>query len=935
MGTTAEKLTYLNETKTKLYAALQKAGLVSFDSTTTYRDLAERINLEYADLYANFIEDNYKEVATTKTFSDFFTHSRGTLATMTDGYGAELVTNGTFDTGISGWSSPTATLSWDYDGYLSISHASVASGAYQTFTTSAGKLYAVTATLISRTGSNTLGPLVRAGNGSTPDAGIIDSEVLSAGETKTIYFVATGTTSYVYLRASNDFTTEWDNISVREAPVVKWAPHNLLPAPNNFSSINPDATVTSGFSDPDGGNNAFRFVFTGAQADVAHSAPVIDGVLYTLAFKIKPDPSVSWIRVNIAGYANWFEWDNNWASGTTGAGFVSLSYEELGGGWYSVEAKATAGATGSYGFGAYHSAGNNNLSEVASTFYMYEMHAYRSDLGGMVDNPDRGDSYVPTTSSAAYLPRRNHHVYNGYEWVNEGLLHEATSITNYVEDSDGYAFWATTNVNIARDQGLGPDGNVSLTRITETTATGAHGAYRGSSTNSVIGDTYTASFFVKKGTGASAPDWVQITFGTNTHGSVPYANFNISTGVIGNVAGGTANIENYGNGIYRCSFTSEATVNAQVLQPIIAFTNNTDVSSRVPSYTGVATADAFYGFVQIENSSFPTSYIPTSGATTTRAYDSITVPPANFPWPETRYIGRELVTNGDFDRDLSGWTVNGAVWESERIKVTDSNSSYNRRAYQYLSGLTVGKIYALTATVDKGTMTQYASVQIRNQSNDDFIIGTPDFSSGTFTVYFTYTTPVYVNILVDTTTSSSKYAYFDNVTVREISPRSLSMQVEGRTSYAGGGVTYLVFWQKSTSENIQWYIDHTSLDTAPLKVQQKFLNVSSVVTSSNVYPKGLVVPFSVSARHGENFVNNSVDGLISSANTAPKALPDLRNTTLTLFSDVVGTIGSFRILVEDIGDTGIEEASSLSTEPSLSLVFDGTETSYVDLGWRQ
>jgi len=50
-----------------------------------------------------------------------------------------------------------------------------------------------------------------------------------------------------------------------------------------------------------------------------------------------------------------------------------------------------------------------NASSVAAagdSFDVYGAHLYRSDLGGMVDNPDRGDSYVPTTSAAVYMPRR-------------------------------------------------------------------------------------------------------------------------------------------------------------------------------------------------------------------------------------------------------------------------------------------------------------------------------------------------------------------------------------------------------------------------------------------------------------------------------------------------------------------------------------------------
>ena len=53
--------------------------------------------------------------------------------------------------------------------------------------------------------------------------------------------------------------------------------------------------------------------------------------------------------------------------------------------------------------------------------------AYRSDLGGMVNNPDTGTSFVPTTG---YLPRRGHHIWDGSAWVKAGTLIEPETRTN-------------------------------------------------------------------------------------------------------------------------------------------------------------------------------------------------------------------------------------------------------------------------------------------------------------------------------------------------------------------------------------------------------------------------------------------------------------------------------------------------------------------------
>jgi hypothetical protein len=65
----------------------------------------------------------------------------------------------------------------------------------------------------------------------------------------------------------------------------------------------------------------------------------------------------------------------------------------------------------------------------------------------MVDNPDTGNSYVPTDATAVFLPRRNAHVYNGTTWVNEGLLHEEAA-TNLLLNTETLS---TQNVTVTNE----------------------------------------------------------------------------------------------------------------------------------------------------------------------------------------------------------------------------------------------------------------------------------------------------------------------------------------------------------------------------------------------------------------------------------------------------------------------------------------------------
>ena len=135
--------------------------------------------------------------------------------TVFDERGPELVTNGTFDSDISGWADFKSTSSWDA-GRLSVVYDSVPSGVYQTFSTVSGKWYEAKVDVVSSTEFNADTKL-RVGNGVTPNnnPGLVSVAISSAGTAKLI-FQATGSTSFIYLRNRNAATTVWDNVSVKQ-----------------------------------------------------------------------------------------------------------------------------------------------------------------------------------------------------------------------------------------------------------------------------------------------------------------------------------------------------------------------------------------------------------------------------------------------------------------------------------------------------------------------------------------------------------------------------------------------------------------------------------------------------------------------------------------------------------------------------------------------
>jgi hypothetical protein len=189
---------------------------------------------------------------------------------------------------------------------------------------------------------------------------------------------------------------------------------------------------------------------------------------------------------------------------------------------------------------------------------------------------------------------------------------QRTNLVTYSEDFSN-AYWTKSGSSVVSGF-VSPSGELNAYTLTEDTSNGQHkiDPQNISVTN---GSDYTCSIFAKKG----LRDVLQMVW-SGAFGS-SYVNFDLTNATFQASGSVTGKIETFANGWYKCTITQAATATGLGRCQILLQDNIS--ATRFGSYQGNGSGNVFIAFAQVEEASYPTSYIVSnSGTSTTRLADA-------------------------------------------------------------------------------------------------------------------------------------------------------------------------------------------------------------------------------------------------------------------------------------------------------------------------
>ncbi len=420
------------------------------------------------------------------------------------------------------------------------------------------------------------------------------------------------------------FTRASNGTRINSAGLVEVCPWNLLQYSEDFSNgawskIN--ATVTSNTTTaPNGTTTADTLEKLGGSGGVnyyyivqnTNSFEQLTNFFYV---KHKSGSGIVWILGLNSGTFAFFDVINGTALSKSSG--MTTSIESVGNGWYKciVSQNYQGASSTTYGIGLCLVDGTPNYDATSAATQSVYIWGAQSSVSSTAK------PYFPTTDRLN-VPRLTYQ--NGGGGCPSLLLEkQSTNDLLYSEQFDN-AGWSKEAATSTANQTTSPDGTQNADTIVDNSTSGRHIFYQQFTGNLATSRTF--SLYAKQNslrylfmsvTNAGDADCYSAIFDLQS-GTVSATKVN-GDGTI------SASIVNAGNGWYRCIISGTMRTGNNSYFPLIGTSDRAGFTgslfaNNAPLYSGSGQSLFIYG-AQLEESSYPTSYIPTTSSSATRLVD--------------------------------------------------------------------------------------------------------------------------------------------------------------------------------------------------------------------------------------------------------------------------------------------------------------------------
>lgn len=373
----------------------------------------------------------------------------------------------------------------------------------------------------------------------------------------------------------------------------------------------------------------------------------------------------------------------------------------VGGGWFRISLTATAdGTTQSRGIVVAPAVAGSSIYTGDGTSGIYIFGAQLSDSASL--DPYSYNPVAAPTSTAYYGPRFD---YDPATLAPKGLLIEEqrTNLLTYSSELENTA-WIKLNTTVSANTTTAPDGTSAADTLIATTINADH--VIDESFSAIAGTTYTMSGYVK----AAGLTSIGLRF-TNASlwplGGSPQVSFNLVTKTMTVISGQPSayTITEVNNGWFRIAVSATCAVSG------IAGARFQLVSGLSNVFLGDGSSGSYIWGAQLEAGAFPTSYIPTTSATVTRAADNASMVGSNF---SSWYNQSEGTVSSGYDVILN--TGNRVIFD------IGANGAFGTTAYNVQTSSSVELLpniapVNMTSTVNTTSLVNKIATGLQNNNS--------------------------------------------------------------------------------------------------------------------------------------------------------------------------------------------------------------------------